>query len=164
MAWHQFSIVQFPSHQFVWKVPSVQSGARKPSASVPFVQFSSRTLPVSTRIDLAGSIRPRLGSVHRVFSCLGGAVVCRSPPAKILALRPGVCRLEGGGGWCALLVVLACLPGMRVPPFSSFSSVQFIQFSSQTLPAVTGTNGQVIHAELVSTHASLPSPVLKKLQ
>ena len=37
----QFSTVQFPSHQFVWKVRSVQFGARGLSASVKFVQFSA---------------------------------------------------------------------------------------------------------------------------
>ena len=41
MVWHQFSIVQFPSHQFVWKARSVQVGARGPNASVQSVQFSS---------------------------------------------------------------------------------------------------------------------------
>ena len=42
---HQFSTVQFPRHQFVWKVRSVQFAAPGPSASVQFIQFSSRTLP-----------------------------------------------------------------------------------------------------------------------
>ena len=33
IAWHQFSTAQFPRHQFVWKVRSVQFGARGPRAS-----------------------------------------------------------------------------------------------------------------------------------
>ena len=41
LVWRQFSTVQFPRHQFVWKVRSVQFGALGPSASVQFVKFSS---------------------------------------------------------------------------------------------------------------------------
>ena len=41
--------------------------------SVEFIQFSSRTLPALTRIDLVDSARLRLGSVNRVSNWLGGA-------------------------------------------------------------------------------------------
>ena len=71
---NQFSTVQFLSHQFVFKVRSVQFGTGGTSASVQFLQFSSvSALPAVTRIDLAGSVRLSLGSVHRASSCLGGA-------------------------------------------------------------------------------------------
>ena len=73
LVWHQFSIVQFPRHQFVWKARSVQFGATGPSASVQLVQFSSQTLPALTRIDLTDSAPLRLGSDHQVSNCLGGA-------------------------------------------------------------------------------------------
>ena len=79
MVWPQFSAVQFSSHQFVWKVRSVQFGEWWPSASVQFVQFSSvhsvqfTNSSGLTRIDLAGSVLLRFGSVDRVSDCLGGA-------------------------------------------------------------------------------------------
>ena len=44
MVWHQFSKVQCPNYQFVWNVRSVQFGARRPSASIQYVQFSSFSL------------------------------------------------------------------------------------------------------------------------
>ena len=53
LVWHQFSETQFTSHQFVWKVRSVQFRALGPSASVQFIPLSSRTLPALNRIDLA---------------------------------------------------------------------------------------------------------------
>ena len=59
LARHPFSIVQFPKHQFVWKVRSVEFGTPGPSTSVQCssVQFiiplSSPTLRALTRIDLA---------------------------------------------------------------------------------------------------------------
>ena len=58
---------------FVGKARSVQLGARRPSASVQFVPFISRTLPARARIDLAGSVPLRLGLVYRVANCSAGA-------------------------------------------------------------------------------------------
>ena len=40
LVWYQFSTVQFPRHQFVWKIRSAQFGAPGQSVSVRFVQFS----------------------------------------------------------------------------------------------------------------------------
>ena len=52
---------------------SVQGTGAKCLRSVRSVQFSSRTVSALTRIDLAGSVRLRLGLVHRVSNWLGGA-------------------------------------------------------------------------------------------
>ena len=77
IVWRQFNADQFLGHQLVWKVRSVQLGTGNKCLcsvrSVQFIQFISRTLPALARIDLAGSVRFRLGSVHRISNCLGGA-------------------------------------------------------------------------------------------
>ena len=77
IVWRQFNADQFIGHQLVWKVRSVQLGTGNKCLcsvrSVQFIQFISRTLPALARIDLAGSVRFRLGSVHRISNCLGGA-------------------------------------------------------------------------------------------
>ena len=64
MVYHQFSAVQFPSHQSVLNLCL---------RSIQFVLFMSRTLPALAQIDLAGLVRLRLGSVHPVSNCLEGA-------------------------------------------------------------------------------------------
>ena len=76
LVWHQFSTVQLSIHHFVWKLHLFSSGHRgqvSPFSSFSSVQFSSRTVSALTRIDLAGSVRLRLGLVHRVSNWLGGA-------------------------------------------------------------------------------------------
>ena len=76
LVWHQFSTVQLSIHHFVWKIHLFSSGHRgqvSPFSSFSSVQFSSRTVSALTRIDLAGSVRLRLGLVHRVSNWLGGA-------------------------------------------------------------------------------------------
>ena len=77
MVWHQFSTVQFPSHQFVWEVRSVQFRACGRSASV---QFSSGSVK---------SIEPPVVWEEQRNSS-------RPPPADIPAIRPVLCRLGGG--------------------------------------------------------------------
>ena len=57
MVWHQFIIVQFPGHQFDWKVRSVQLGARLQSAfvqfgSVQFIQFISRAFLLGCEVGV----------------------------------------------------------------------------------------------------------------
>ena len=54
------------SGKFIYSVQG--TGAK---CSVRSVQFSSRTVPTLTRIDLAGSVRFGLGLVHRVSIWLG---------------------------------------------------------------------------------------------
>ena len=79
--------------------------------SAQFIQFISQTLPPLVPIDLAGSVRLRLGSVHRdrlVWEEHRSS--SRSPPAEIPARRPGVCCL--GGEIVRLLAVFACLSGV----------------------------------------------------
>ena len=76
MVWQQFSTVQFPSHHFAGKSFSPARGTEAKClplvCSVKLMQFHPQTFPILTRIDLAGSVCPRLGSVPRVSSCLGG--------------------------------------------------------------------------------------------
>ena len=48
MVWHQFSTVQFPCLQLVWKVRSVQFGAS--SASVQFSSVQARFSPSSLQL------------------------------------------------------------------------------------------------------------------
>ena len=87
--------------------------------SVQYIQLSSRTLPALTWIDLAGSVRLRLGSVHRISNCAWEEQrsISRSPPAEIPALRSGAYLLGGGampfGGSVCLLVrgVVWCRSG-----------------------------------------------------
>ena len=84
--------VQCPIHQFVWKAHSVQFGAPGPSASVQVVQLSSRTLPALTRIDLAGLVRLRIGSVRPVSNWLrgiGGGAVLGPLQRKSRSTGPG---------------------------------------------------------------------------
>ena len=137
MVLYQLSTVQFPNHQFVWKVCSVQFGAWGLSASVQFIHFISRILPALTRIDLAGSFRLRSDSVNRVSNCLGEAdeqflVPSSGNPSQ--SARGFVAYVER---WCALLTVLACLSGVwcvvGVTQFQ-FKIVlkEFVQFSSPT--------------------------------
>ena len=110
MVWHQFSTVQFPIHQFVGKVRSVQFGTRRPSTSVQFVHFRS----FSSVHEL---FRPWLGltwlarfgstSVQSIESLIAWEKQrssSRSPPAEIPVRRPGGCRL--GGGMRALMTVI----------------------------------------------------------
>ena len=146
MSWHQFSTVQFPCQQFVWKARLVQFGARGPSASAQFVQFSSSTLPDLTRIDLGGSVRLSLGSIHRVSNCSGGAE--GFPPAEIQDRRPGVSRLGEGMVRFALCTCLLARGVVWCP--NDENSVQnrlkkFVQFAclvgsvSSSLSSVRGT-------------------------
>ena len=113
MVLHQFITVQFPSHQFVWKVCSVQLAARRQRASEKFVQFSSfssvhelfRPFFRPPRIDL-----PRFdpGSVQSIESGLLGksrGAVLGPLQRKFQPAGPGfVTWVEG---WCALM--LSCL-------------------------------------------------------
>ena len=43
VVWHQFSTVQFPSHQFVWKVQLVEFRAQGQNDYVQVIQYSSFT-------------------------------------------------------------------------------------------------------------------------
>ena len=45
MVWYQFNTVQFPSHQFVWKVRTVQFRVWGRSASVQFSSVQARISP-----------------------------------------------------------------------------------------------------------------------
>ena len=99
MVWHRFSTVQFPSRQFVWKVRSVQFGAREPSDSVQFAQsssFSSVHKLFRPCFELTWLARLGSGSVQSIESPTvweEQRSISRSPPAEIPARRPGVCRL-----------------------------------------------------------------------
>ena len=108
LVWHQFSTVQFHSHRLLWKVRSVQFGARGPG-SVQIIQFITRTIPAPAQIDLADSVQLRLGPVHRIpIVWEEQRISSRSPLLEIPARRHGV----GVEGWRVLLAMLACLPGM----------------------------------------------------
>ena len=99
MIWHQFGTVQFPSHQFVWKVRPVQCGAREPSASVQFNSSSSFHELFWPWFRLTWLARFGSGSVQPIeFPIIRRKQrsSSRSPPAEIPALRPGVCRLGAG--------------------------------------------------------------------
>ena len=93
MIWHQFSTVQFPSNQLVWKVCSVQFWACGPSASIQLSSVQARFCPLS--LQLFGSSR---GTVL-------GPLQQKSQPA-------GQGFVAWAEGWCALLAVLAYLSGM----------------------------------------------------
>ena len=109
-------------------------------SSVHSVQFGSRTLPAPTLIDLAGSVRLRLGSVHGVSNCLGGAEQQLydpssgnlSPPARGLpsGWRNGLCWLH----------FIACLGRGVESQRRKFSSKSFKKssFSSIRLPDRVG--------------------------
>ena len=75
--WVGFSSVQFSSlvTSLSGKFAQFGHGAEylRSVRSVQFIQFILRTLPALARIDLAGSVWLRLGSVHQVFKCLEGA-------------------------------------------------------------------------------------------
>ena len=130
MVSHQFSTVQFPSHQFIRKVRSVHFGAWGPSASIRF-QLSSGSVQIIEP--------PIVWEEQRNNS--------RSPPAEIPVRRPGVCRPgmeDGAHFWLCLLSRPGCgvvsewgkLSSKSLNE-SSFSSVrlpdrvdcQFVQFS-----------------------------------
>ena len=82
MVWHQFSTVQFTSHQLVWKVHSVQFRAWGPFSSGPI-----------------RSIEPSVVWEEQKKNS-------RSPTAEIPAYRSGVCRF---GGRKAVVAGCACL-------------------------------------------------------
>ena len=72
MIWHQFSTVQFPRHQFgkFVQVSLGNWGQVPPFNSVHSVQFTNSF--DSDHDDQAGSVRAKLGAIHRVSKCLGG--------------------------------------------------------------------------------------------
>ena len=145
--------VQFPSHQFVWKVRSVHLGAWGPSASV---QFSSGSVQ---------SIEPPIVWKEQRDSSTSLQQKSQPAGASLVARVEGSCALLTvlaylSGMWCVARVTqfqakivykkfveFACLIGSSASSFSSVQgtaakslrsvcSVQFIHFSSRTLPAL----------------------------
>ena len=117
LVWHQFSTVQFPRHQFVWKVLSTQFGSPGPSASVQSVQFSSVHSVQSTNFSGPDSDWPGwLGSAQARFSPSSLQLLERG---RGVVLNPLQRKSQPAGpefvawveGWCALLAVLACQSG-----------------------------------------------------
>ena len=155
MVWHQFSTVQFPSHQFVRKVPSVQFGTWGPSASVQFSLVQARLSPLS--LQLFGMGRGTvLGPLQQKYQPawagrLGGWMIHFAGYAYLLLRDVMWCQSDATSAQNRLpkvrSVQFACLIGSTDSSFSSVRgtvakslrsvlSVQFIQFSSRTLPAL----------------------------
>ena len=116
MVWQQFSTVQFPGHQFVRKVRSVQFGTWGPSASVQFNSVQARFSPLS--LQLFGRGRGTvLGPLHQKYQPAG--------PGLVAWVK----------GWCTLLAMLAHLSGMccgvRVTQIQlKIVYKKFVQFNS----------------------------------
>ena len=106
---HQFSTVQFPSHQLVWEssFSSVRDTRAKCLCSVPVHSVHITSSAALARTYLAGSVRLRLDS-DRVFSCSEEQRRSyRSHSAEIPARRDAVCRM--GGGMVRFAISFACL-------------------------------------------------------
>ena len=153
MVWHQFCTVQFLSHQFAWKVHLVQFGAWGPRASVQFSSGSVQSIePQIVCEEQRNSSRPPPAEIP-----------VRRP--GVFAWMEGWCALLAvlaclSGMWCGVSLTqiqfkieqkfvqfhFACLIGSTDSTFSSVrarwprASVQFIQFSSRTLPALRTTD------------------------